>query len=721
MWIEAEKHCGVEYALFKTLSQEFFVTSNKVYYCSCSKIQEFNFYEFFENIYLGFGEGEPFLHSYTPKIIVIDHAELINKPQKILEFSKYLKLNNKTKVLCIFTAKRKKRSDFWKSVCELSNIGPDGEPFRKSKTIYTVFALTKEQVITIINESEITMQKKEKIINGNSSFPAYLHRHFFLDRLLSYLSNADTIVPDTFKDFSLLLVLYEKQLNSSFSITENINTFISDFLTGESMEEEEEASIVLFAWSYGIARFCSDSQKISVDILVSVFEEAFLLCNKYDINKFVLLNTLSLYNIKGAEISAKLLEHCFDEISIGERNIVFGNLCQQYMTEAKCCQDYSNCEKGKEKHTCVGEIKSRFSLGLSIGILITKMPSKIIEKSLYCFFAKVEDGYVIPKTNEKGISLCVITNFEYKKFVDDGGYNTLKEFGFPSAEQLKKSYYDLYKDLIEIVQAAEFSDNEKTRRIVSVILKGSDWRHYNRIAHVLAEMHEDENTHKIQALCDVLDEYYTEELINPVKWKNEYNPSDLFCNPLQPVVGITLFEARAYASWLSKKTGQNVHLVKYNPDYISIVGKDSTDKILSDKRSSFEEYKNHDLLTLINTRENSKCYYGPSNSELQEPAPIGLIQRPVTNLGLFDFCGNVFEMQDTEFTPTDQNLKVQQSSDTPSWQRVYNCSGGGWQHTSIRLPTEYMGQFTACTRNQDVGFRVVFGEHENFVIGIERY
>jgi len=735
VWIEAEKYCGVEHALFKTLSVDTFESANKVCYCSSFDVPKLDFYNYFENIELGFDAHEPFLYGKTPKIVVIDHAEIIEEPQKILELSRLLTLNSKEKVLCVFMAKRRKHSDFWKSVCESAELGINGEPFRKSRTIYTVSALSMQQVISVIKVSDISQRKKEQIISKSDSFDAYLYKHYFLDRLISYFSRSDTKVPETFKDFSLLLALYHTQLERSFNATSELSDFVDDFLKNEGIENDSswEDPYGCFALSYGAARFCTDYEKINtviseiinksgdIDILTRIFEEVFTLCEQFHRNKYIVLKELSLCGIKGADIAAKILKCSFDAIPDDERTIIFENLCKQYVTPANVCSKYNDCEKGEERRTCVGEIKTRFSLGLSIGILVLKMSSKIVEKCLSCFFEKVEDDYVLPKINSNGISLCVITNFEYMKFVNDDGYATLRNFGFPSAEQLKDSYYALYKDLIGIIQEAAVTDNDKIRRIISMTFKGSDWRHYNRIAHILAEMREDETTHKIEALCDVLDDYYAEDLTAPVKWGKPYNPSDLFCNPLQPVVGISLFEARAYAAWLSKKANQPVHLVKYNPDYLSIVGvKDVTNDRLLNIRNAFETYKSNDLLSLINTRENSNCYYGPSNRELQEPATIGLIQRPLPNSGLFDFCGNVFEMQDTEFQPADQKLRIHQSSDIQPWQRVYNCGGGGWQHTRIRIPTEYMGQFTVCTRNQDIGFRVVFGEHEKFDVGTEK-
>ena len=129
--------------------------------------------------------------------------------------------------------------------------------------------------------------------------------------------------------------------------------------------------------------------------------------------------------------------------------------------------------------------------------------------------------------------------------------------------------------------------------------------------------------------------------------------------------------------------------------------------------------KDNELLSLINTRENSNCYYGPSNRENQESATVCLIQHPVPGCGLFDFCGNVFEMQDTEYVPIGKKSIVHQPSDIPAWHKVYNCSGGGWQHTNMRLPTQYMGQFTAFTRNHDIGFRVVSGTHKKMLTGEE--
>jgi formylglycine-generating enzyme required for sulfatase activity len=733
IWIEAEKYCGAEFALFKTLSQKEFLESSKICYCSCFDIKELDFYNFFEDVDADFGTTEFFLSGLTTKIMVIDHAELIENPQKVLEFSRQLHINEIKNVLGIFIAKRNKRSDFWRNVCETAELGVPGMAIRKSHTIYTVSALTKQQVIDAIYESNISAKKKERITSKSDSFDHYLHRHYFLDRLISYLAQPETDVPDTFKDYSLMLALHRNQLENTFQISSSLSGFFYEFNNKISIDNDGsgESPYAWFAWAYGATRFCEDRGNIDrvidetlrkfndFEMAVHVFEEIFSLCDQFHKNKLTLLEVLSSNGINGADIAAKITIRYFASIPDVIRNNIFENLCNQYLTDANICPNYNICEKGQERRTCDGEIKSRFSLGLSIGILVPQMPSKTIERALSVFFKEVQDDYVVPQINTDGISRCVITNFEFKKFVDDNGYSTIREFGFPSAEQLKDSYYELYKNLIGIIQEASSSNNDKIRRVIAMTLKGSDWRHYNRIAHILAEMRENKDTHKIEVLCDVLEEYYAEDLISPVKWNNPYNSSDLFCNPLQPVVGISLFEARAYVAWLSKKTGRDIHLVDYNPDYISIVGtKETNDSDLSRRRLDFDNHKNDDFLSLINTRENSNCYYGPSNSDRQEPATVGLIQRPIFEL--FDFCGNTFEMQNTEFSPIDQNSIVHQPEDVQPWQKVYNCSGGGWQHTRIRIPTEYMGQFTACTRNHDIGFRVVIGTRNVFSVNNEK-
>lgn len=725
IWIDAKQYCGVEYALYKSLSTYQFSTGFRladaqIGYFSLNSFSQDELRSKILTAHDATRNNELVVYNSNNKIFVIDHAENINDSKIVIGISESLQEIQKeqTRPINLVLVFLNKGHDFneinWKKI--------QAESESRHIAIFQgkhlkVSPLSNAQIATIF-KNHISCEKKQQIIEKIEQFDEHLKCAYFLDRLLKYIRDDSNPIPQNLKAFSLLSAMYSNLLLDIFNSEHNIDNYLLT-CRGRLKSAMEDIPIKQFVFAFGISQMLAEVFDDEHQ-LVSLYDKVFFefkkridqqivfenICELLDISlKINYLLSLVSHSIWGAgfavEILVKQIEK--DLIKGDKLRDVFLSACEIYVAPTNACSEFSVCQNGKDSNSCKGCIKPKIFLGLAIGKLLQYIDKADISKGLGTFFNVVEDEYVLPQVDESsGMSVCPITNYEFKKFVDDNGYSTVC---MPDTNQARKQYYKLYESLIGKINEAATTDNQRTRRMVSRALKGSDWMHYNRLSNILRGMREKNINGEITALKNTLDEYYKEHIGAPVKWRTDYNVNDDFCNPLQPVVGISMFEAQAYATWLSVKSGHKVRLVQYNPDYLKVVGLNSSNAKLKEIYEKFKDYKSEELLNLINIRENRKCYYGPDNSGDQGPAPVGLLPQFKCSDSILDFLGNIYEMQTTEYTYKGHKLVDYDSIE--EWQKLYNCSGGGWQHTRANLPTDYMGQFTALTRNQDIGFRVV--------------
>lgn len=171
-----------------------------------------------------------------------------------------------------------------------------------------------------------------------------------------------------------------------------------------------------------------------------------------------------------------------------------------------------------------------------------------------------------------------------------------------------------------------------------------------------------------------LDLYNKEKYQKPLLWDNpNYN------NPSQPVLGISYYEALAYCSWLSSKTGRNYRLL--TEDEWETMARANTLKYIFGGRYSDK---------VCNTLE---C-------ELKSVMPVGVIERNKTSEGIYDINGNIFEWTSSIYRKDTEPLNIQ-----------YVVKGGSWIQTKERATSKYIGRAKAWCRNADVGFRVCLDEN----------
>ena len=186
---------------------------------------------------------------------------------------------------------------------------------------------------------------------------------------------------------------------------------------------------------------------------------------------------------------------------------------------------------------------------------------------------------------------------------------------------------EYYKEIFDFVIGALQDRKSKDCNCLARLLKGYDWEHYKQIAYLLSRK-DDINS---EAIYGAIDTNYPNKVSYPAKWSDCQNAdmSRPFCNPLQPVVCINIFEARAYAKWLSAKINKKVRILNYDPDYLSVIGKDEDTSAESLRQLFILHIENH--RDFINTAENNDLFYNKNDIKIKEPSPVGMPNSSTSN------------------------------------------------------------------------------------------
>ncbi|MFI6077799.1 SUMF1/EgtB/PvdO family nonheme iron enzyme [Actinoplanes sp. NPDC051343] len=151
-------------------------------------------------------------------------------------------------------------------------------------------------------------------------------------------------------------------------------------------------------------------------------------------------------------------------------------------------------------------------------------------------------------------------------------------------------------------------------------------------------------------------------------------------NPLQPVVGVSWFEANAYCAWLSRRLGAVVRLPNENEWEAACLrswGLTDTDEI----------------------EEAGGVLFGNTqDTNWQATTPIGAFgthDQTRDDLAV-ELMGNVFEWLFDYYAAGDHGRRV--------------VKGGSWRHETWRAHPAYRGRGDVAAQNDDVGFRYVIRE-----------
>lgn len=654
------------------------------------------------------------------KICVIDHVETIDQIDQYLELCRKLYEN---KCIFIFVAKKDKPSILeWEKIVKMASRTSDDNDcylgiLRSEKNYYIVKPYSFSQCENIFSIAIKKNDIRSKVISMVDTLGEELRRPYYFDFLINELNKYKDVteMPDKLDDSNLILKIFSNSLDGIISHLKGFESFKeyldgyydSNFVNSYRYGEHSRIPFDNYAWAYGIM-FCSNKNKYE-DIISTQFEysnskkhiefkgqlgeinERIVLLFYSDkiqlINKNFELKDYFLqmvnHSLASSKLCASVLNKCFEKIDTETCEIVFKALGKRY-----------NKSLVSKEEICV-----HYLLGMEIGKLFPKVSNNCILEGLDYIFNCVNDDYVEPQCNDKGISVIPVTNFEFEKFVRNGGYASF--YSMDTDKSFNEIAIDYYKDIFNFIIDALSGNNRKDSNCLARLLKGYGWNHYKQIAYLFSRR-EDINS---ATIYNSISAYYPDKILNPAKWVDERNSDVLrpFCNPLQPVICVNIYEARAYTNWLASKIKKPVRLLNYDPDYLSIIGINEKSKLRQSFRSHIE--KNRDF---INSVENDELFYGKNDIKVKEPSPVAMPNSKY--LGIYDFVGNIFETQDTPFTYN--YIKNNRAIKREDVLIDYNCPGGGLQRTAANWPPEYMGQVPAFLRNQDIGFRIVIGTHD---------
>ena len=727
IWIEAEGYCQTEVFLKRILIKHSDVYPVLYlhwidYVESCSKEDSNPLSTEIKKIVVN---QQYFSDVSGTKICVIDHAEEITKLEHLTNLCETFKNSS---FIFIFISKRGNENeiDYWNRILLCASNDNDDDKntgiIRSKDNFFRVKRYSIDDCKQIIQNTHIfDEKKKKKCCSIVDELNVDLRRAYYFDLFLTYILKISKKSEDlvSLNHTALLESIYlsaiqgvVRHLRGHSTLEEYIRGYYaSDFVKNNQLDFQRRVPIDSYAWAYGIVEY---APKRNIE---SYYREAitYLIdsCGK----------TIESFN-QIFDIISHVVNFCKEKNSIKKNKyfsltdclIKFSNTsCQgalvvttvlnrmlnKFDREALLNIFYSICEMYLRPLSDEEQIYLTVSLGYEIGKLIPHLPNEAIEKGLGCFFKTVKDDYVCPACNSNGISAVSVTNYEFAKFVMDGGYH--KYYEKIANFSLKEVAAKYYQEIIDFIFSAMSGDNVSDSQSLMKLLKGYDWFQLRKLA-ILFSNRQVITADKIKAL--IQDNNYPHPLCYPAKWgdSSNSNPEKPFCNPLEPVVCVNYFEAIAYAQWLSDKIGKPVRLVKYDPDYISLIGSDKNPQ----QRSAFLNHVKQNQ-NYINTVENGKWCYGDDNIAVREPTPMSLANSYFG--GIYDFLGNVFETQETMYQ---YNYDVKVSEETLNFFESkesclidYNCPCGGLQRTKANLPPVYMGQVPAFLRNQDIGFRIV--------------
>ncbi|MDR2720111.1 MAG: formylglycine-generating enzyme family protein [Nitrososphaerota archaeon] len=731
IWIDAATYCQAEVFLKKIFRDSTSLPNPVLYIHWLTNVPSFHT---ITSVYTSAKADSVLFRSISNKgvkICVIDHAEEITKVE---DYTALCGAFNDNKVLFIFIAKKNvSSSSFWpnlyKDVAKLQKPKPFSGILCSGDNYFTVKPYICSNVVNIINLAPLTTEISAKVVNLIATLPPKFFKPFYLDKMITTLKDYTVdSMPNNLSDPVFINAIHGKAIktviNHLISSSQTFNDYIQRYYNDDFHDTCNDADQVKLnnqsvAWACGIinyAKFNSfDYQAIISKLFTdfSLYRESINVVCELIVTESIEQNTdkelvfnvflqLAKHSVCGAQSSATMLTQqisCSESIPkslFTDQQItdVFGAIVEKYDSEISDTND---------------SIRDRFLLGMKIGELLPLLKVSIVANKLQRFYKTVNDTYLVPQCTKNGVAVIPVTNFEYMKFIAD---STDHQFFWPiennSLQQVAKNYYT---EILEYLEKTINSTSKKDRTGLAILLKGYDFEHYCAIASIYLNCDKIKQT---DVIGSAINEHYNKDVWYPAKWKNSANNewTRPFCNPLQPVVCINYFEAKAYAQWLSKKISKKVHLVRYDPDYISIVGtRNESDHKNCPIRNAFLMIKNNLAAKgFINVSEHSHIFYDKDKSGIREPSPVGVI--PISVNGVYDLLGNIFEIQETEYTYTYAERYKTFAQKKEEHLKDYNCAGGGLQRPLLNCPPVYMGQTPAFLRNQDIGFRIVISDDE---------
>ncbi len=296
------------------------------------------------------------------------------------------------------------------------------------------------------------------------------------------------------------------------------------------------------------------------------------------------------------------------------------------------------------------------------------------------------------RLNAYKIGVYPVTNAEYAKFIEAGGYeeecwwdtaNALRWLRKGGAEDQKKSFRD---------DRLRWQNNWTDDEIRGLIAQKRATE--QQVESFLWRRNSTEEEFERQ-----LDEWFPRGILDRVP---RYWDDSTYNSPAQPVVGICWYEARAYCKWLSEVTGDEYRLpteVEYEAATRGLEGR---------KYAYGEDFDSERCNTL--------------ESHIRRPTPVGIFDNR-TPEGAYDLTGNVWTWTTTIYDKEKygypykaedgrEDTEVRAGSEEGSTDgksvraadRVFR--GGGWSYSAVYCRSARRIAGTPGYRGDDLGFRL---------------
>lgn len=365
--------------------------------------------------------------------------------------------------------------------------------------------------------------------------------------------------------------------------------------------------------------------------------------------------------------NVQALKHVYNFITDKKIFLEFLLKNQRYEAAAECVlEDTKKNLRLLISEQIVAKLKESFSIyeNANLGFLLGKLGDIRVAKNTDLIFLEPQVSHI--KRLNLSVGVFPITNLEFELFIKDGGYTNLNywidssaSIWFNSEDRIRSIcsfWYDIQNKLNYGDNFLNFCKRNKFDKELIANLAYFKAIEKNEFEEMIRDLYSEEKNSR------------------PLMWENPtYN------NPSQPVVGISVYEAMAYCTWLSIKSGKSYRLLTEN---------------------EWESVAYADRKSYVYGNKFNPLYSNTYESKLKKIVPVGICDKNCTVDGVYDLSGNIYEWTSTIY----DNPSIR--AETPFKQ--YVCKGGSWIQDSSRAKSTYTGRGMGWVRNLDIGFRVCF-------------
>ncbi|WP_144290094.1 SUMF1/EgtB/PvdO family nonheme iron enzyme [Ideonella sp. A 288] len=271
------------------------------------------------------------------------------------------------------------------------------------------------------------------------------------------------------------------------------------------------------------------------------------------------------------------------------------------------------------------------------------------------------------------MAFAPVTNAEYACFVEAGGYANEHWWVGEVAQKWRRGEL---RDEASIEQYAQVFADLRTDF-------GGTVARFPNLTESAIDAFRTYASWSEQEGLDQLDRWYgAKHCTEPQEW---HNPN--FSQPLQPVVGICVYEAEAYLRWLAAQTGLPVRLPTEAQWARAAAGATGRGWPWPGDADPDRWQINADPVHLRRT------------------SPVGVFPGGDSDEGLVDLAGNVWEWTSSAFTDSIDADAVSEAASDEGARRAVR--GGSWSVHSTFCRASFRSWSTPGGRNNNLGFRVV--------------